>query len=415
LPAPPVRKRRLKTRFVKGLACELFLFCIDCGRTIKRKKLSGLAGRRKNAEQPKSREPRGSLKNQSIKPKRIQENCMENVVGQPTQARPIEDTVTDWYLPENNPKEGWVYPGMVMVQGNEKLVAVAREMAALCQQKPGEDFVIKHGQRLYRGHRIGSVEGDLLALRRVPSMVPPLDKLGLAAPVVALLLHEKLSKGGLVIIAGETGQGKSTTAAATIRARVERFGSFCLTVEDPPELPLHGRIGKGGMVVQTDVRVGSFGDALRGAMRSYPTQGNSILFVGETRDPETAGEVLRIATNGHLVITTIHGDDLIGSAQRFMALARAHKGMNEQEAKGVFSSAFRLMLHQELSHDAGRRTLKANILFSGDRSSPVANRIRQGSLEGLSTDVQQQGLLLREGNVDRLVAMFDNRSGSSSR
>ena len=340
---------------------------------------------------------------------------MDNVVGQATQARPIEDTVTDWYLPESNPRGGWVYPGMVLVEENAKLTEVAREMAALCQQKPGEDFVIKHGARLYRGHRIGSVEGDLLALRRVPSMVPPLDKLGLSDPVRALLLHEKLSKGGLVIIAGETGQGKSTTAAAAIRARVEKFGSFCLTVEDPPELPLNGRVGKSGMVVQTDVRQGNFGDALRGAMRSYPTQGNSILFVGETRDPETAGEVLRIATNGHLVITTIHGDDLIGSTQRFMALARAHKGMNEQEAKAVFSSAFRLMLHQQLSHEGGRRQLKANILFSGDRSSPVANRIRQGSIEGLSTDVQQQGLLLREGSVERLLSMFDSQSSAANR
>jgi Tfp pilus assembly pilus retraction ATPase PilT len=337
---------------------------------------------------------------------------MESVVGQATQARPVEDTVTDWYLPEGKAAEGWVYPGMVPVRDNERLTEIAREMAVLCQSRPGEDFVIKHGARLFRGHRISSVEGTLLALRRVPSMVPPIDKLGLPPAVQGLLLHEKLSRGGLVIIAGETGQGKSTTAGATIRARVERFGSFCLTVEDPPELPLHGRIGKSGMVVQTDVRAGNFGDALRGAMRSYPTQGNSILFLGETRDPETASQVLQIATNGHLVITTIHGEDLISSTQRFLSLARAHPGMTETEARSVFSSAVRLILHQKLSHEGGRRQLQATILFSGDRSSPVANRVRQGSVEGLSTDVQQQQLLLKSGNVNQLLSMFDSQAST---
>lgn len=219
------------------------------------------------------------------------------------------------------------------------------------------------------------------------------------------MLHERLNSGGLVIISGETGQGKSTTCAALIRARLERYSSFCLTLENPPELPLHGLHGERGICVQTDVRSGGFGEALRGAVRCYPTQGNSMLFVGEVRDPETAGEALRIAINGHLVVTSIHGGDIVSSMKRMLSLAQSYQNMGEAEAKSVFSSAFRLIVHQRLKDGAnGEKRLEAQGLFSPSYASPVANRIRQGQLEGLSTDIQQQAQLLDRGLLEKIIS-----------
>lgn len=319
-----------------------------------------------------------------------------------------QDLITDWYLPLESPAKGWVYPGPVRVGQSAKMVEIAIRLAEACRERDAEEFKLLDEKLVYRGHRMDTVDGLLYCLRRVPSYVPELSKLGFDRSLLGILMHKRLSQGGLVIVSGETGQGKSTTSAALIKARLERYSSFCLTLENPPELPLHGLHGAGGVCIQTDVKSGGFGDALRGAVRCYPTQGNSILFVGEIRDPETAGEALRIAMNGHLVITSIHGADIISSMKRLMSLAQSYKNMSADEAKSVLSSAFRLIVHQKLRDAPGLgKRLEAKILFSANHASPVANRIRGGQIEGLSTDIQQQESMLSQGQLDRLLTLWD--------
>ena len=83
-------------------------------------------------------------------------------------------------------------------------------------------------------------------------------------------------------------------------------------------------------------------------MRSYPSINSSILFLGETRDSIMASEVLKVAANGHLVITTMHGADVPSSLRRFLNLAAGVPGANEQEVRLMFSSVFRLLVHQRL-------------------------------------------------------------------
>lgn len=324
-----------------------------------------------------------------------------------------QEMFTDWYIPSADPAAGWVYPGPIAIRSDPELILIANGLADACAERDSEEFVVKESNRVYRGHRIDAVDGAIFMLRKVPSFIPEFNKLGLSAGVQKIMLSPRLSSGGLLIVSGETGQGKSTTCASFLKARLERFGSFCLTLENPPELPLHGFHGEmRGVCVQTDVRVGQFGEALRGAVRCYPTQGNSILFVGEVRDPETAGEALRIAINGHLVVTSIHGGDVISSMKRLMSLAMAYPGMGETEARSVFSSAFRLLVHQRLRDHKdlggnGAKRLDSTILFSPNQTSPVANRIREGKMDNLSTEIQQQERLLQNNQADRLMGLWD--------
>lgn len=320
------------------------------------------------------------------------------------------DKITDWYLPATRPLDGHFFPGRVPVRDHPHLYEMSKALEERCGLKTKDgysEFVVREGDRAYRGHRIDTVSGPVFALRRMPDTVPPIAALGLDKPIQELLTHKDLARrGGLIIICGETGQGKSTTIASVIMERMKTLGSFCLTIEDPPEMPLHGVHGK-GICFQTESRIGGFADALRGAMRCYPAQGGSMLYVGETRDPETAAEVVRAAVNGHLVLTTLHANDVNTCVQRFTTMAKAVLGSDE-EVKNVTSAALRLAMHQELEFIPGshgqpsRRKLKVAFAFSPDHSSPMAQAIR--SSDSLQDVVNQQRALLRNGGVERLFS-----------
>lgn len=310
-----------------------------------------------------------------------------------------EDLISDWYLPMSSALDGFVYPNGRSIKKVEKLHPVAQHLLQKCieiTQDGRIEFNLREpGGRLYRGHVIESVQGKIFELRRLPTAIPPLKDLGLNLGIQEILLHEELRKGGLVIVAGETGQGKSTTCAAAVKARIEKFNAFCLTIEDPPEMPLHGR-HKGGRCIQTEAVSGKFADAMRGALRAYPTMAGNILYVGETRDNETASEVLKIATNGHLVFTTIHSNDVISGIKRFISLATAHKDISEEAIKSVFADALRVILHQRLEDipatagSPAHKQLSVRFLLSRGGDTAVAHMIRKSSIEGLSTPLDSQ-------------------------
>lgn len=331
-------------------------------------------------------------------------------IGGVTADRP-EQYITDWYLPARDPLDGYIYPGPLDIRSYKSIYNMAQDLLDRSKAKTAdgyEEFVVRAGNVSYRGHSIDSIEGEIFTLRRMPTYVPPLSELGLSSPIQKVLLDEQLNRGGLVLVCGETGNGKSTTCAAVVKDRMSQHGSFCLTVEDPPEMPLHGIHGL-GRCIQTEVRSGNFAEAMRGAMRCYPSVNGSMLYVGETRDSETAAEVLTIAMNGHLVLTTIHAQDVQAALNRFLMLAKART--SEEDARNTLGSVFRLALHQRLEvqkmgSQSGKKKLKVEFLISSDRSSPVAGRIRQGQIEGLSSDIRQQKMTLDAQGLEGLKNLW---------
>lgn len=325
----------------------------------------------------------------------------------------ISNLITDWYIPEKDPLTGYVYPGPINIADKDELQSLTITLNELSKEKSQlnpehDDFIVMDRGRIYRGHKINALSGNVFALRRVADRIPELGNLGLERAIQEVISHKMLSRGGLILIIGETGQGKSTTCAAAIKKRMDLFGSFCLTIEDPPELPLHGAHGH-GRCIQTEVISGDFASALKGAMRSYPTVSGSMLYVGETRDSETAKEVLRIVTNGHLVFTTLHASDIVAGLGRFIGLATSGD-MNEKYVRDILSSSLRLVLHQELKvlpnlgRNSGlRKRLDVNFLLSHGPTTPVAQKIKSGTLAQLSTDLDMQKTQLKQKGVDSLL------------
>lgn len=319
----------------------------------------------------------------------------------------IIENITDWYFPVGSCLEGMYYPGPNIIKLNPIITEYAQKLYSLAIEQNKIDYVIKLDDFIYRGHLMTSISGDVLVLRKIPSKIPKLVDLGFSDQLIKIFLHEKLCAGGLVLITGETGNGKSTTCASIIKSRLEKFNSFCLTVEDPPEFPLHGTHNK-GLCYQTGVHNSGFAESLKGAVRCYPATNSSILFVGEIRDSETAAEVLRIASNGNLVFSTVHSFDIISGLRRIISLALGDKNFNESEVKSILSLCLRLVVHQKLiRNDKFQKRLEPTILFSPSGASIMANRIRTSSTEALSTDIQQQQNLILRGEVDKLIEMWD--------
>lgn len=317
--------------------------------------------------------------------------------------------ITDFYIPDDAPLYGILYPGPLQIMNMKEYADIINFLVESARKKEKLEFSLElyhEGKRIIlRGHSIQSVEGKVFIFRRLPSFIPRIEDIGMPNNIIELLLNDRLNSGGLVIIAGETGQGKSTTAAASIAYRLKTYGSFCLTIEDPVELPLQGFYenendpNKKGVCFQTNVEGEGIFDAIKSSLRCYPAVSNSILFLGETRDPMMASEVLKIAANGHLVVTTMHGADLMIALKRFIGLAMSYKNANEAEVKSMFASVFRLMIHQRMEVlPNGKRKIRPTILFSPSSSSSIASRLRSGGLELLATEIQNQNMMLSKGN-----------------
>ena len=278
---------------------------------------------------------------------------------------------------------------------------LARHIASNCP--PHGDFRFEHEGTHWRGVKDHSNGTTNVALRRLPQHAPQLEALAIARPVRTILLHPWLNDGGLVLFAGLTGQGKTTTASATLCSRLQHFGGRAVAVEDVSEIPMEGTWG-GGTCRQIAVDYFSarehdrgFAGAVRRAYRSMPATRPAILYIGEVRDTETAAEVVKAASNGMLVITTVHAGDPAGAILRVVSLAE--QSMGDTAAVSVAQS-LRLVVHQSLSfvrssEGWSRGTYEAIVLASDGASHPVANHIRKGTFPNMREVWTQQNIRIK--------------------
>jgi len=134
-----------------------------------------------------------------------------------------------------------------------------------------------------------------------------LDSLGMV-PEMLVRFREIISRsGGMVLVTGPTGSGKTTTLYAAL-AEINTPAQKIITVEDPVEYRLPG-INQ----VQVNEKIDlTFTRVLRSALRQDP----DVILVGEMRDAETAQIGLRAAMTGHLVFSTLHTRDAAGTLFR---------------------------------------------------------------------------------------------------
>jgi type II secretory ATPase GspE/PulE/Tfp pilus assembly ATPase PilB-like protein len=155
--------------------------------------------------------------------------------------------------------------------------------------------------------------GECLVMRLLQSNSDlfSLQRLGARDKDVLKLEQLVAIQNGIIVVAGPTGSGKSTTLYSIIK-KISSPERKVITVEDPVEYQLEG-------INQVSVNE-TIGMTFAAALRSMLRQAPNIILVGEIRDKETAEIAIRAALTGHLVLSTVHAKDTVNAITRLLDL-----------------------------------------------------------------------------------------------
>lgn len=244
----------------------------------------------------------------------------------------------------------------------------------------------------------------VLSLRPLIHPVPAFGELGLPGGVtehlISLADQAGLVEGvgGLVLMIGPPGHGKTTTAGSLLLHWLQERGGLAVTIEYPRELLLD-RTEPPAVCIQQELPDESgWGDELAEAVR----YGARYVFLGEVRTPPAAAAALQAAATGHVVLTTIHGATVPQGLANLLKLATA-SGMMDRDlallllAQGL-AAALRL---QRRVDDSGATSLEVwPLLPAADEarsSTAIRAAIEAGSLRSLNEYVDRHRRMLCEG------------------
>ncbi len=248
----------------------------------------------------------------------------------------------------------------------------------------------------FRVERSVTMYGEMFCMRKMPKKVPDLISLGYP-PALVNYLGTLGNASGLILLGGATGSGKTTTVSSLLREYLIRHGGFAYTIEDPFEMPLDGEYralnGSMGMCKQTQPVNDDWGASLRSALRSRPR----FIMVGEIRTPDAASECLRAATSGHLVLSTIHANNVSDAIDAMVKHASAGE-MSEELAFDLLSRGILGVIHQTLI-GVGRKRPVVQYLFANPNTTvgdQTRNIIKTGKVN-LATTIEMQMTRMAQG------------------
>lgn len=215
-------------------------------------------------------------------------------------------------------------------------------------------------------------------LRLIPLPVRSVDELGLPPILKGLALQPR----GLLLMAGQTGAGKSTTLAALIDYINTQRRVHIITVEDPIEF-VH--TDKKSAVDQREVGqdTHSFADALRHATRHNP----DVLFVSELSDVETVSQALDAAEAGHLVLSAVAATD---AARAVEHLTEMFPQEDQRRVRAQIAAVLQGIVSQTLlpRADARGRVPAFEVMVT---TPAIRTDIREGRTAHLIADIQTGG------------------------
>jgi twitching motility protein PilT len=270
------------------------------------------------------------------------------------------------------------------------------------QYKLENDYTVDCSYRLgnlqFRINVFMENDGICAAIRALSLDIPPVESIGFPNYIWDEIVSRKQ---GLVLVTGITGAGKSTTIASLMEEINQKRPTRIITIEDPIEYLFEQ---KKSIISQREVGkdVKSFIDGLRSMLREDP----DIIFVGEMRDPETIAMTLMAAETGHLVFSTLHTRDAVGTITRILDYFPEGR---QNEVRNQLSLSLRYIVSQKLiPRKSGEGRICAMEILNNNYAS--ANLIRTGKIEQIYSQMQTktknapgENMITMEAHLARLV------------
>lgn len=248
------------------------------------------------------------------------------------------------------------------------------------------------------------INGIGAAFRIIPARIRTLDELPAPESVKELARKHK----GLVLVTGPTGCGKSTTLASMIDL-IDREGTKrIITIEDPIEYIFQG---KNCLISQREIGIHStsFASALRACLREDP----DVILVGEMRDLETMSLALTAAETGHLVLSTLHTNNVAETVDRVIDVFPHEQ---QDYVRQIFANVIMGIISQILvpRKDGRGRVAAMEVLIATPairnlireaKSYQIPSLVQTGSQYGMQTLDQSLANLLRKGLISTQTAI----------
>ncbi len=256
----------------------------------------------------------------------------------------------------------------------------------------GNEKAVNFGGMRLRASKLETANGEIwAAMRRIPALPPKLDKLGFM-PQLVPILHDIGQRGGLILLCGATGQGKTTTASSLLLDYLESYGGVAFTIEDPVDYSLEGRRGTHGYCYQSEINAeAQWGQMLNRSLRWHPR----YIVVGEVRTPDAANQLLRAATSGHTVMATMHAGSMEEALEGLLQLAEQELG---ERASLLLAASLVAVIHQMLTPTGIYAPFMAT--EADNPGSPIRALIRDKRIGQSRTFAEQQmALLMKSGKI----------------
>ena len=242
-----------------------------------------------------------------------------------------------------------------------------------------------------------------LAMRFVKTLVPSFEELGLLEQIKKVAESPR----GVVLLAGSTGCGKSTTLAAMVEHINNNFKKHIITLEDPVEYAFEDNQS---VIEQREIGLDtlSYHHALRNVLRQDP----DVIMIGEMRDDISFAASMSAADTGHLVLSTLHTTNASQSITRILDFFKAEE---REQIRRQLASALRGVICQRMVATVdGKLTPALEILLNTplvrklleeNRLDKLPIAIETGTDDGMLTFNQSLFNLVKAGRVTEKEAL----------
>lgn len=207
-----------------------------------------------------------------------------------------------------------------------------------------------------------------ITLRTIPTTPPSVTDIGVEQEIIDIC---RQSDQGLILVAGATGNGKSTLLASILRDQLEDPDGHrnLVTIEEPIEFVYDDIEKPNSFVTQIEIGQGinTFSEGVRNALRMAP----STILIGEARDLETIKASVDASITGHVVFSTLHANSAPESLQRLIS---QYDEDSQEQAKMDILQALKMIIAQRLvpTVDGKRTAIREYIIFDQGMKDQLA-------------------------------------------